>query len=211
MSPCPPIPAPLETDAAQFDDLFTRASQRQAVRQSLAELLLPAARNKTLTALAHTEPVVGALELVGQAMAQQWPCRAVVADSFYGEHHGFTAGLQARGVPYVVALKPSHAWWAPVAAVGAVWEVAAAGGWGSPEQPGVWVAVERSIRDGHPTTWWGLEGVAGPSGPDRHRRLVIATPDPATLPEPATWYLAPTLPLTEASLAEVVRFYGLRT
>ena len=325
----PPIPDPLEAYAAHFDDLFSRPSQRAAFRQYLAGLLLPAERNKTLTALAHVEPVVGAqapaaqrlqwflsestwdaaavtarrlellradpataphpggvlivdetgdrkdgdrtahvgrqylgnrgkiengvvsvgsvwadegvyypltvapytpqhwfpggtadpafrtkptiaLALVDHAVAQDWPFRAVVADCLYGEHHGFTSGLTRRGVPYVVALKPSHAWWAPADAVGAVWEVAAAGGGVSPEQPGAWVPVERSFRDGHTTTWWALEGVAGPYGPDRARRLVIATPDPATLPEAATWYLATTLPLTEADLAEVVRLYGLR-
>ena len=52
--------------------------------------------------------------------------------------------------------------------------------------------------------------MAGPYGPDRPRRLVIATPDPATLPEAATWYLETTLPLAEADLAEIVRLYGLR-
>jgi hypothetical protein len=120
-------------------------------------------------------------------------------------------GLTERGVPYVVALKPSHSWWAPVEAIGAVWEVAAQAGWGSPEQPGAWQPVVRPFRDGHTATWWGLEGRAGPYGPDRPRRLVIATVDPATLPEAATWYLATTLPLAEADLAEVVRLYGLRT
>jgi SRSO17 transposase len=325
----PPIPEPLEAYAALFDDLFSRANQRDGFRQYLAGVLLPAERNKTLTALANTEPVVGAqrpaaqrlqwflsestweaaaitarrleilradvataphaggvliidetgdrkdgsktahvgrqylgnrgkiengvvsvgslwadesvyyplavepytperwfpggkhdpafrtkpqlaLALVDQAVAQAWPFRAVVADCLYGEHHGFTRGLSQRGVPYVVALKPSHAWWAPVDAIGAVWEVAAAGGWTSPEQPGAWIAVERAFRDGHSTTWWALEGVAGPYGPERGRRLVIATVDPATLPETATWYLATTLPLAEADLAEVVRLYGLR-
>ena len=68
----------------------------------------------------------------------------------------------------------------------------------------------RHFRDGHTETWWALEGVAGPYGPDRPRRLVIATADPATLPEPATWYLATTLPAGAADLAEVVRLYGLR-
>jgi SRSO17 transposase len=329
MTPFPPIPEPLDAYAAHFDALFTRANQRQVFRQYLAGLLLPAERNKTLTALANAEPVVGAqrpaaqrlqwflsestwdaaaittrrvdllradaatmpdargvlivdetgdrkdgaktahvgrqylgnrgkiengvvsvgslwadegvyyplavepytpaswfalgktdpgfrtkpqlaLALVDQAVAQQWPFRAVVADCLYGEHHGFTGGLTERGVPYVVALRPSHAWWAPVDALGAVWGVAAAGGWGGPEQPGAWRPVERRFRDGHATTWWVLEGVAGPYGPDRPRRLVIATPDPATLPEPATWYLETTLPASAADLAEVVRLYGLR-
>jgi SRSO17 transposase len=56
----PPIPDPLDAYAAQFDDLFTRANQRAGFRQYLAGLLLPAERNKTLTALANAEPVVGA-------------------------------------------------------------------------------------------------------------------------------------------------------
>jgi SRSO17 transposase len=157
----------------------------------------------------RTKPQL-ALALVDQALAAAWPFRAVVANSLYGEHHGFTTGLQQRGVPYVVALKPSHAWWAPVDTVGAVWEVAAQGDWNGPDRPGAWIAVERTFRDGHTATWWALEGIAGPYGPDRRRRLVIATPDPATLPETATWYLATTLPLAEADLAEVVRLYGLR-
>jgi hypothetical protein len=325
----PPIPEPLEGYAAQFDALFSRSQQRTAFRHYLAGLLLPAERNKTLTALANTEPVVGAqapaaqrlqwflsestwdaaavtarrlallraapataphpggvlivdetgdrkdgeqtahvgrqylgnrgkiengvvsvgslwadesiyyplavepytperwfpagkhdpafrtkpqlaLALVDQAVAQDWPFRAVVADCLYGEHHGFTAGLVQRGVPYVVALKPSHAWWAPRDALGAVWEVAERGGWRSPQQPGAWVAVHRTFRDGHTETWWALEGDAGPYGPHRPRRLVIATPDPATLPEPATWYLATTLPLAAAEVGEIVRLYGLR-
>ena len=326
----PPIPDPLEAYAALFDDLFSRPTQRIAFRQYLAGLLLPAERNKTLTALANVEPVVGAqrpaaqrlqwflsestwdaaaitarrlallrtdpataphaggvlivdetgdrkdgaktahvgrqylgnrgkiengvvsvgsvwaddgvyaplavdpstpapwfalgkadpalrtkpqiaLELVDRAVAEGWPFRVVVADCLYGEHHGFTGGLTQRGVPYVVALKPSHAWWAPVEAIGAVWEVAAAGGGVGPEQPGDWLPVERTFRDGHTTIWWALEGIAGPYGPERTRRLVIATPDPAALPEPATWYLETTLPHQQADLAEVVRLYGLRT
>ncbi len=329
MPGCPPIPDPLEAYARQFDELFSRANQREGFRQYLAGLLLPAERNKTLTALANTEPVVGAqapaaqrlqwflsestwdaaavtarrlavlradpataphaggvliidetgdrkdgdqtahvgrqylgnrgkiengvvsvgslwadegvyyplavepytperwfaagkadpafrtkpqiaLDLVDQARAQQWPVRAVVADCLYGEHHGFTRGLERREVPYVAALKPSHAWWAPVDAIGAVWEVAERGGWTSPAQPGAWQPVTRSYRDGHQETWWALEGIAGPYGPERGRRLVVATVDPATLPEPATWYLATTLPVPEADLAEIVRLYGLR-
>jgi SRSO17 transposase len=329
MSAFPPIGDPLEAYAARFDDLFSRATQRVGFRQYLAGLLLPAERNKTLTALANTEPVVGAqapaaqrlqwflsestwdatavtarrlallradpttaphtggvlivdetgdrkdgtqtahvgrqylgnrgkiengvvsvgslwadegiyyplavapytpqhwfpagtadpafrtkpqlaLALVDHALAQDWPFRAVVADCLYGEHHGFRNGLVQRGVPYVVARKPSHTWWAPVDAIGAVWEVADRGGWESVAHPGAWVPVRRHYRDGHTETWWALEGIAGPYGPERGRRLVIATIDPATVPEEATWYLETTLPLAEAPLAEIVRLYGLR-
>ena len=70
MPACPPIPDPLETYAAQFDDLFTRANQRAGFRQYLAGLLLPAERTKTLTALAQTEPVVGAQAPAAQRL--QW-------------------------------------------------------------------------------------------------------------------------------------------
>ena len=56
--PAAPAPAPLEDYAARFDDLFGTLAQRQAFRRYLQGLLLPAERNKTLTALANTEPVV---------------------------------------------------------------------------------------------------------------------------------------------------------
>src|SRR6187401_258049 len=70
MTPFPPIPVPLETYAAHFDDLFSRATQRQAFRQYLAGLLLPAERNKTLTTLANAEPIVGAQHPAVQRL--QW-------------------------------------------------------------------------------------------------------------------------------------------
>ena len=58
--PCPPAPGPLEAYAARFDDLFSTLAQRRGFREYLAGLLLPRDRNKTLTCLAGTEPVVGA-------------------------------------------------------------------------------------------------------------------------------------------------------
>ena len=57
----------------------------------------------------RTKPQI-ALDLVAQAVAQQWPFGAVVADCLYGQHHGYCNGFVQRAVPYVVALKPSHAW-----------------------------------------------------------------------------------------------------
>jgi hypothetical protein len=56
----PPAPGPLEDYAAQFDDLLPTIAQRRAIRAYLHGLLLPRERNKTLTGLAGTEPVVGA-------------------------------------------------------------------------------------------------------------------------------------------------------
>jgi hypothetical protein len=57
--PADPAPGPLEGYSARFDDLFDTLAGRQAFRRYLQGLLLPAERNKTLTALANTEPVVG--------------------------------------------------------------------------------------------------------------------------------------------------------
>src|SRR5262245_5664071 len=57
---CPPAPGPLEDFAVGFDDLFGTLAQRRGFRAYLQGLLLPRGRNKTLTALAGAEPVVGA-------------------------------------------------------------------------------------------------------------------------------------------------------
>jgi SRSO17 transposase len=63
-------PGPLEEYAAGFDDLFRARAQRDGFRRYLEGLLLPAERNKTLTALANTEPVVGAQRKEAQSL--QW-------------------------------------------------------------------------------------------------------------------------------------------
>src|SRR5215510_15057156 len=58
--PCPTVPRPLEEYAQHFDDVFGQLAQRRSFREYLLGLLLPRDRNKTLTALVETEPVVGA-------------------------------------------------------------------------------------------------------------------------------------------------------
>ncbi|MBS2546927.1 transposase [Catenulispora sp. NL8] len=58
--PCPVVPGPLEDYAAMFDPLFASLAQRRGFREYLTGLLAPRDRNKTLTALAGAEPVVGA-------------------------------------------------------------------------------------------------------------------------------------------------------
>lgn len=335
-------PGPLEGYAARFDDLFGARAQREGSRRYLEGLLLPADRNKTLTALANTEPVVGAQrreaqslqwflsesrwdqeevnerrlkllledpttaandegvlvidehgdrkwgkrtahvgrqwlanigktdsgvvsvtslwadegiywpaafepytpahhfergkndpqfrtklkiasELVELAVERSIPFRAVVADSFYGEDEGFKQRLSELGVGYVLALKPSHAWWHKIGEIGSPWEaaVAASEAWEDERHPGDWVKVARRFRDGHEQEWWALEVDVGPYGPQRARRSVVATTDPKELPEKRTWYLGSNLPhpdsdlatesdLAPASVAEVVRLYGLR-
>jgi SRSO17 transposase len=67
---CPPAPGPLEDYAAQFDPLFTRLAQRRGLRAYLEGVLLPRDRNKTLTSLVGSEPVVGAQHKAVQGL--QW-------------------------------------------------------------------------------------------------------------------------------------------
>ena len=338
--PADPAPGPLEGYAARFDDLFDTLAGRQAFRRYLEGLLLPAERNKTLTALANTEPVEGAqrreaqglqwflsestwdpeevnarrLELldtdpktapdergvlvidehgdrkwgrktahVGKqylanigkvqggvvSVSSLWadeevyyplevepytparhfergkadpgfrtklriahqlversvqaglPFRAVVADSFYGEDEEFKMGLDGLGAGYVLSLKKSHCWWHREGEIGALWEAAEAAGWEDENEPGRWVRVVRTFRDGHKEDWWALEVEAGPYGPERARRALVVTTDPERLPKLATWYLATNLPAPGsakaaesghhvADLAEIVRLYGLR-
>ena len=162
-----------------------------------------------------------AFQLVEQAVEEGWPFRAVVADNFYGEDRGLKQGLRQLGVPYVMALKPSHAWWHPEEVAGTLQDVAHEAGWQSAEQPGKWVRVSRTFRDGSTQDWWALEVVAGPYGPDKTERAIVASTDPESLPDATTWYLvtnlpAPSeapgreLPFAPASLEEVIRLYGLR-
>ncbi len=68
--PVSPAPEPLEAYVEHFDSLFAKRHQRDAFRRYLEGLLLPAERNKTLTALANTEPVVGAHHRLAQGL--QW-------------------------------------------------------------------------------------------------------------------------------------------
>jgi SRSO17 transposase len=332
----------LEAYAAEFEDLWHSLAQRRGFREYLAGLLLPRDRNKTLTALAGAEPLVGAqqaavqrlqyflsesvwdaravndrrLELLAGDPATVWhtegvlviddsgdrkdghatahvarqylgsvgktdngivtvttlwadECvyyplhvapytpagrlaggvgdpdfatkprlavglitravaagvrfRAVVGDSGYGPDSSeeLPAELSRAGLPYVLALKPHHGVWAPAADAHTPIEAAQRLGWHSRRRPGAWQRVTRRFRDGHTETWWAADATLGPWGPDRDVRLVVATTDPATLPERHTWYLATNLPrpgrrharrpaLRPADLTEIVRCYGLR-
>jgi hypothetical protein len=129
-----------------------------------------------------------------------------------------------ENIPFVMALGPSHAWWAPQDQVGNVWEAAlfsTVSSWDGPEDPGEWVRLERSFRDGRVERWWALEAQGGPYSPQKSERLVVVTIDPATLPDRSTSYLVTNLPApgseraqrsphSVAELAEVARLYTLR-
>jgi hypothetical protein len=80
--PCPPAPGPLEDYLARFDDLFATLAQRRGFREYLQGLLLPRDRNKALTALAGTEPIVGAQGAPAQRLQfflseSSWDAQAV--------------------------------------------------------------------------------------------------------------------------------------
>src|SRR5918995_7013485 len=82
--PCPPAPGPLEEYAAHFDELFATLAQRRGFREYLQGLLLPRDRNKTLTALANTEPIIGAQAAPAQCLQfflseSAWDAQAVNA------------------------------------------------------------------------------------------------------------------------------------
>jgi len=152
------------------------------------------------------------------------PFRAVVADILYGEHHEFRRGLEKRHIPYVLAVKPSYGWYFPTGgARQTVQQLAREAIWNGEEDPGEWVALRRSFRDGHTERWWAFEPKSWPFETGRRKRLVVATTDPARLPDLTTFYLFTNLASPEgereagdrklrvAGLAEVSRLYALRS
>lgn len=168
----------------------------------------------------QTKPALATV-LARRAHEAGVPFRAVVADCGYGDNDEFRHTLREAGLPFVMALKPHRGTWAPANEAHTPIDAANALTWTDAEHPGHWTAVVRTFRDGHTETWWAADATLGGWGPDAPTRLVIATTDPATLPEKATWYLATNLPRPDgphtadgphppADLAEVVRLYGLR-
>jgi hypothetical protein len=168
----------------------------------------------------RTKLAIGA-DLAAKARAAGFVVRAVAADSAYGDQDGFRGELADAGLPFVMALKPRRGTWAYGAGAHTPVDAARALAWHGPDDPGDWQAVTRAFRDGRTETWYAAGAALGWWGPDGARRLVVATADPATLPDKATWYLVTNLPRPgsprqagsphpAASLAEVVRIYGIR-
>ena len=168
----------------------------------------------------RTKPRI-ALQLIEAALNAGVLFRAIVADSGYGANPTFVGELLEEGLPYVVSVKPSEGLWAPAAAVQTPQAAAAELPWQDAAEPGPWIAVVRSFDDGHTETWWAAELVYGPYGPQRPVRRLVATTDPRRLPAASSWYIETNLPapgsrpakkspLRAASIAEVVRLYGLR-
>jgi hypothetical protein len=108
--------------------------------------------------------------------------------------------LRELNVGYVLALKPSHAWYHPEAEIGSFQEAAQEAGWERAERPGRWIKVMRTFRDGSSQDWWTLELDIRPFGPDKPERVVVATTDPVTLPDLSTFYLIANLPVPFAGI-----------
>jgi DDE superfamily endonuclease len=168
----------------------------------------------------RTKPRLAA-ELARRAQQAGVAFRAVVADCAYGDNDAFRAELRAAGLPFVLALRPHRGSWAPALDIHTPVDAARALRWTGPEDPGDWTPVVRRFRDGHTAAWWAADVRLAGWGPDRPTRLVVASSDPATLPERTTWYLATNLrcpgsartagnPYPPADLAEIVRIYGMR-
>jgi SRSO17 transposase len=168
----------------------------------------------------RTKLAIGA-GLAVQARAAGFVFRAAVADSASGDQDGFRGELAEAGLPFVMGIKPRRGTWAYGADAYTPVDAARALAWGGPDDPGDWRPVTRTFRDGHTATWYAADAALGWWGPDGFTRLVVATADPATLPDKATWYLATSLPRPggpreatsahpPADLAEIVRIYGIR-
>ena len=101
--PVTPAPEPLEAYIEHFDPLFSRRNQRDAFRRYLEGLLLPAERNKTLTALANTEPVVGAQHRRAQGLQwflseSSWEPKAINGERLRLLRSDATSAPHGRGV-----------------------------------------------------------------------------------------------------------------
>ncbi|MFJ5310061.1 transposase [Streptomyces sp. NPDC088350] len=168
----------------------------------------------------RTKPQISAA-LAAQGKQAGFACRAVVADCAYPVSDDWYLALREAGLPYVVALRPHRGSWAPADEPHTPIDAARALTGTDPENPSDWRPIARRFRDGHTETWWAADATLGGYGPNSTCRLVVATSDPGTLPEKATWYLTTNLPHPDAphaatsthspaDLAEIVRVYGLR-
>lgn len=157
----------------------------------------------------HTKPDL-AWELIEEARAAGIPFRLVVADCVYGEHPTLEARLFAAHIPSIMGLRPSHGPWQlvededhpPAFTPAEAAQRLPKGAW------------ERTVRlDSHGTELvrYVAELELGTAyGPTQPVRLVAATLDPAKLDPASTWFLATSLPLTEASPGQVYELYRLR-
>ncbi|MFJ8827770.1 IS701 family transposase [Streptomyces sp. NPDC102467] len=159
-----------------------------------------------------------AADLAGRAAEDGFAFRAVTGDCAYGDIDNFRAALRTAGLPFVLAVRARRGTWARERSAHTPQDAARALVWHGPDAAGDWQRIERRRRDGTCHTWWAAEARLGGWGPQGPTRLVVATSDPATLPDKTTWYLVTDLPAPghaegphpPAGLPELVRIYGLR-
>ena len=125
-----------------------------------------------------------AAELVGRALeapaspaGRWWPTASTAKTRPCGRSCG------SAGWAMCWRCSRRHCWWHVEGTIGSLQEAVEAAPWAGPRQPGAWVPVERRFRDGHSETWWVLEVEAGPYGPEKPQRALVATTDPRTRPD----------------------------
>ena len=157
----------------------------------------------------HTKPDL-AWQLIEEARAAQIPFRLVVADSIYGDNAQLEMRLFAAHIPYVMGLRPSHGTWQMV-------EDAAHPPAFTPAEAAqrlptdAWQRTVRLDSHGKELVRYVAELELGLAyGPTRPVRLIAATLDPTKLDPESTWFLATTLPVSEASPEQVYELYRLR-
>lgn len=165
-------------------------------------------RGKTDPAF-HTKPEL-AWTLIEDARATKIPFRLVVADCIYGENARLEGRLFAAKIPYILAVRPHTGTWqivedkenpppfTPAEAASRV-------------PPESWQKTVRPDSHGQELVRYVAELDLGLAyGPTKAVRLIAATDDPTTLRADATWYMITSVPLSEASPAEVYTLYSLR-
>ena len=150
-----------------------------------------------------------AQHLIEEARQAGIPFRAVVADSFYGEHHKLTHWLRNEQIPFVLALKPTH----EIRQYVPDWDNPPPF---SPQEAAErlpveqWQAFQRTFADGRQATWYVADLEWGYFGPERPWRLVAFTADPMTLDPDQTSYLYTNIPASKVSAPEIAQLYSLR-
>jgi SRSO17 transposase len=152
----------------------------------------------------QTKPQI-ALTLVERAQAASLHFKAIVADCFYGDNEALEAAFRQRQWPYVLAHRGTVGrGWAPADVAHSFQDAAC----DVPRR--AWCRIKRRFRDGHSELWWVAELTLLGYGPGKPVRAICATTDRRRWPNLSTWYLTTNLSAEQASLAEIVRLYGLR-
>jgi hypothetical protein len=159
-----------------------------------------------------------AADLIAKALAAGVVCRAVVADSFYGEHDDLRGVLRQRGLGFVMALKPSRGTWQYGAEAYTPRDAARAVPWDRPNDPGGWHQSGDLPRRAHrdlvgrrrPAGMVGTRRTQPPRA--RHHRPGNPAGQGHLVPghEPAPPRRPPRHSWGAPDLTEVVRLYGIR-